>query len=97
MTRKGVKRKQTVFKGNKTLKIRQTVRGSFVVSKPPIGSGVTVQELEQTAVKVAGNKDAAVRWMDRAHPLLGDLTPREAVERNRGKEALGILLNVAGA
>lgn len=99
MTRKQLKRKRSAKLDEKRREVMRRRgllpkgRASFV-SRP--GTGVTVALLEQTAIKVAGNPDAAHRWMDRAHPLLGDLTPRQAVERNRGDEALGILLNIAG-
>lgn len=99
MTRKQVKRKRTAKLDEKrSLWAKRkplTGRSVHVVSSGR--TGVTIYVLEQTAIKVAGNPDAAHRWMDRAHPLLGDLTPRQAVERNRGDEALGILLNIAGA
>lgn len=52
--------------------------------------------LQREAVRVTGSAAVAKAWMQRANPLLGNITPLEAVERNKGRDALSILLNVAG-
>lgn len=60
------------------------------------GQVVNLVEVERLATRITGSRVKAVEWIDRTHPLLGDISPRQAVELQRGKEVLGLLINAAG-
>ena len=66
--------------------------------KPTVIGLGTIDEtvLQREAVRITGSPKLATAWMERSNPLLGNITPLEAVKRNKGRDALSILLNIAG-
>lgn len=75
-------------------------RVRLVTAKPQGGRfgtlAVDATVLQREAVRITGSPTLATAWMERANPLLGNITPLEAVKRNKGRDALRILLNIAG-
>jgi hypothetical protein len=51
-----------------------------------------VEELARHVLK--GRVSDPGHWMDGHHPILGGLTPNEAVTEGRGAEVMRILLNI---
>lgn len=56
---------------------------------------ITLQDVRWVARAVGGSQEAVEHFMSRRFVEFDDLTPEEMTNRGRGKEVVGVLLNVA--